>query len=147
MELRLAAHPASASRGRHWVSFLARQHGAGPDQVHTIELLTSELVTNALRRAARDDVVVLSLRREQSAITVTVTSGVPAEAAPVTAPGLAADGEGADGAVPRARGGVPVDADGAGVGLVAALSSEWGVTPVDDRHRAVWFRLALRSAA
>lgn len=125
MELRLAAHPSSASRSRHWVAFLARQHGARADQVHTLELLTSELVTNALRRSADGDVLTVALRREQGSIVVTVTDGASGIAEPRPAP----------------------DVEGGGVGLVAALSTDWGVRVLEEGTKAVWFRLALSAVA
>jgi anti-sigma regulatory factor (Ser/Thr protein kinase) len=83
-----------------------------------VELLTSELATNALRHAASPLTVIV--RYDGRAVRVEVGDGSP-ELPTSRSPGLS-------------------EPHGRGLMLIDALSSGWGVTPTRDGKR-VWFEV------
>lgn len=117
-ELHLAAEPSAPHRGRHWVVPVLREHGAPEGAVDLVELLTSEVVTNAVKYGSADTGIVLSVACVDHHVTVRVTDANPA--APV---------------VHRSG---PEDVGGRGMELVELLAEDWGVEPHAD-GKTVWF--------
>ena len=116
----------SAERGalpaaRSWVREQAHEHRLSDPATEVVELLTSELVANAVVHAAGTRVV---LRTEDDAgyFVVRVTDG--SDAMPVM----------------RSTG--PEVPGGQGMRLVDRLAESWGVEPSPGGGKTVWFRLA-----
>jgi anti-sigma regulatory factor (Ser/Thr protein kinase) len=115
----LAAGPAAAGDARRQVRAAIRAWGA-PVDVDTAELLTSELVTNALRH------------EKSGTITVTITC---------VCGQLRVDVHDTSRRVPMPVN-TPVDAEaGRGLLLVARLATDWGFHPTPS-GKAVYFTLA-----
>src|ERR1700722_4255047 len=114
--MRLPPEPASAGEARRLVHG-ALQEGVRPADLDAVVLLTSEVVTNAVLHAGTPvDLVVGTV---QGCIQIEATDA--GEQAPVVL----------DPASDTTR--------GRGMGIVAALSQEWGVIPT-ARGKTVWFR-------
>ena len=123
-EYRLPAENASVRLARGLVQDFARSHGAGPDSLRVLELLTSEVVTNALRHATlASGVVVIRVHANTLGVTVEVEDDDPRP--------------------PQAETRRP-GAGGLGVRLVAQLALTWGAY---RRPRSggmtVWFTVAM----
>ncbi|MBB2923559.1 ATP-binding protein [Cellulomonas cellasea] len=122
--LRVAAVPAAARETRHWAVGFVREHGARASAARTVELLVSEVVTNAVKYGAVADAIAISLRCADGAVTVRVTDDSTVR--PV---------------VRKAR---PSDLGGRGMELVERLAEDWGVDVDARRGKTVWFRVSLR---
>jgi anti-sigma regulatory factor (Ser/Thr protein kinase) len=120
-ELRLAAEPSAPHQGRHWIVPVLRAHDAPEPAVDLVELLTSEVVTNAVKYGSADTGIVLAVSCADGHVTVSVTDANPS--APV---------------VHRSG---PEDLGGRGMELVELLAQEWGVEPRAD-GKTVWFTVA-----
>ena len=116
--LQLAAAPESPAIARHFVAGCLRRWGFA-QRVDDAELLTSELVTNAVRHAGAP--VVVRVGQEADGVIVAVQDPAPA--------------------LPTPRPAGPEDVSGRGLAIVAAMAADWGVDPVPDDGKAVWFRL------
>ena len=119
MRLRTDARRGSIRLARHWVRGHTEDHGAPPDVVAVVELLTSEIVANAVLHGAGEVVVDLTL--DAGGITVSVSD----------------EGDG----MPVTRTTGPEVPGGQGVRLVDRLASRWGVDPVPSGGKVVWFRV------
>ena len=126
LERQLAVATEAASEARHALDRLAGQISA--NRLRDVQLLVSELVTNAVRHANLDegDVIVLVIELADHALRVEVHD-----------PG--------GGFVPTAPSPDPVRPSGWGLYLVAELADRWGVD--SDDTTLVWFELDLRAAA
>jgi DNA-binding NarL/FixJ family response regulator len=92
-----------------------------PDALATVELLTTELVTNAVQHAGSTAQVTAAVTSR--GLRVAVTDGGPG--------------------VPSVRYGGPVEAEsGRGLALVESLSNAWGIER-SASGKAVWFEVAL----
>ncbi len=111
----LPSDPAVVAPCRERAAARLREWGLGEDVVFTTELITSELVTNAIRYGA--DPVVLRLLRDTSSLICEVSDGSS------TAPHLR-----------RAR---TYDEGGRGLLLVASLTQRWG-TRYSDNGKTIW---------
>jgi anti-sigma regulatory factor (Ser/Thr protein kinase) len=98
------------------------EHGADSD---TAELLTAELVANAVEHTAGDSPIELVVELLPSGCQVEVHDPDPAPPGDLTAPGTAPD---------------PWQEHGRGLLLIRALSSSCGHRPTGS-GKAVWFRL------
>ncbi len=98
---------------------LERWRLTDPDTRASVLLLTSELVTNAIRHCRRR--VQLHVHYEDGALRVEVLDESPLEPSGATT-----------GAFPE---------KGRGLRIVDTLSTSWGVTP-DDEGKRVWFEVA-----
>jgi anti-sigma regulatory factor (Ser/Thr protein kinase) len=114
--LELLADPNAVSQARAWLK--ARLGDWSPDGVATVQLLVSELVTNAILHTA--DVVEVIAERAGSLITVEVADRNPSK--------------------PVVKRYERDAATGRGLHLVEALADAWGVRG-DDTHKSVWFRV------
>ena len=106
---------------RHWVLDRAGAAGVADDTLAVVELLTSEVMTNAVVHGTTGRCVRVATRAEAGVFEVSVTDdgpGIPT-VCHVTA---AAEG-------------------GRGLLLVDALATAWGVTE-HDAGKSVWFRVA-----
>lgn len=126
-ERRFPRQPASVHRARSFVVELLTQWQR-LDRLEDARSCTSELATNAIRHGApvgRDFLVRLDLRDDVLRIEVH---------------------DSGDGNV-RLRQPVSADVNGRGLGLVAALSDEWGVAARSGPGKAVWAAFKLRAAS
>jgi anti-sigma regulatory factor (Ser/Thr protein kinase) len=90
------------------------------EMTETAELLTSELVTNAVRHGA--GVVTLTIERSPDAVSIHVADEEPGE--------------------PQVQPERLMSVGGRGLRMVQSLAGAWGVTPRDDGPgKVVWFRL------
>lgn len=119
--LELLADPAAAGRARAWLK--ARLGDWSPGGVETVQLLVSELVTNALLHT--DDDIEVAVERIGAGVRVDVIDRSPSK--PVLKP------YGRDAATGR------------GLRLVEALADGWGVHDGGDR-KAVWFLFVDRAS-
>jgi anti-sigma regulatory factor (Ser/Thr protein kinase) len=111
----LPARATSASQARDFVRHLLVEHGM-PSLVDDVELVTSELATNALVHARTHFKVTLAACSES--VLLQVEDG--SQPAPIR---VAA---------------APHDTSGRGVTIVELLSSDWGVTPGPEACKSVW---------
>ncbi|GEA86057.1 ATP-binding SpoIIE family protein phosphatase [Cellulomonas cellasea] len=120
--LRVPAVPQSAHTSRHWVVGVAREHGAGDPTLALAKLLTSEVVTNAVKYGLVRELVAVTVTCAAGSITVSVQDDNPH--APV---------------VKHAR---REDTGGRGMELVERFAEAWG-TDGSAAGKGVWFRLRL----
>jgi len=114
--LRLTRTADAPARVRHALQQVCA--GAPASVVDDAMLLTSELVTNAVRHADGD--LTVAIEREGDSIAVTVAD--EAEAAPVL------------------RDAKPGDIGGRGLHLVDSIASAWGWNPT-GHGKLIWFRV------
>lgn len=120
MELRLDARRSSVAEARRWVVERAREESLDDRATQVVELLTSELVTNAMRHGPADGDVVVSAARLDGHFTVAVRDGSQDP--------------------PAVRDTPPEVPGGQGLRLVDRLATSWGVDP-GAPGKVVWFRL------
>jgi serine/threonine-protein kinase RsbW len=126
LERELAVSPEAAAEARH---MLDRLTGRFPDgRIRDVQLLVSELVTNAVRHAnlAAGDVILLIVDISSQTLRVEVHD-----------PG--------GGFVPTEPSPDPARPSGWGLYLVAELADRWGVD--SDERTLVWFELDRPAAA
>jgi DNA-binding NarL/FixJ family response regulator/anti-sigma regulatory factor (Ser/Thr protein kinase) len=109
-------HLASAGRARAFARDLMGDDGT---VLETVQLLLSELVTNAVLHAASEPKVAISVLRDRVHIEIVDSS--------------------TDSVTPRDAGGK--DESGRGLGIVDALAQSWGTTSLPD-GKVVWFDVA-----
>jgi anti-sigma regulatory factor (Ser/Thr protein kinase) len=105
---------------RHWVLDRAAEAGVGDDTLAVVELLTSEVMTNAVVHGTTGGCVRIATSAGSGVFEVSVTD----------------DGPG----VPTVCHVAPAAEGGRGMLLVEALATEWGVTE-HDAGKSVWFRI------
>ncbi|MFE5327139.1 ATP-binding protein [Embleya sp. NPDC056575] len=117
LSLRLSATVEAVPRARHALrAVLAERVPRAP--VDTLELLLSELVTNAVQHSTRGRTVAVAVLRRENSIRIAVVDD--------------------DTALPEAGGAVDLlDEHGRGLLLVEAMAEEWGSYPVPD-GKVVW---------
>lgn len=115
---RLSAVPTA----RQWAARFLVDRGVADDLVSTVELLVSELVTNAVRHAETGAVSV-AIRLEPGRIVVEVQDDDPLP------PSLVAAG--------------PGDVGGRGIDMLNRVGAEWGVTDRGPSGKVVWFALGM----
>jgi anti-sigma regulatory factor (Ser/Thr protein kinase) len=125
--LLLPADPSSVARARHWAASLARRVHAGPAAEHTVELLTSELLTNAVVHTGSRAPISVSARMHDDALHVAVTD--------------------TDTTLPVVRPTSPGRPGGNGMRIVDMLSSTWGVDVHPGVGKTVWFEASVGSRA
>ena len=118
-ELALRAERHAPRAARHWVMRAVAAEGVVGANNQVIELLTGELVSNAVVHGPADGQVVVGLRIDRRTVRVTVRDS----------------GAGR----PRVRHPEPTAPSGRGLALVEALSSAWGTATHPDGGKTVWF--------
>ena len=121
--LHLAAEDHAVNEGRRWVCDQVRAMGASDDAMAVIELLASELLTNAVKYGPRTGSITVLAERHGHLVDIAITD----------------DGD----EVPVLRAPGPEDLGGRGLLLVEALADQWGVELLGTRGKAVWFHLTL----
>lgn len=116
------ATPGSVARSRHWMLEQVSGTSATQDAVNAIELVTSEVVTNAVRHADGTGSVEISVRLRTRDLTVEVSDGDPRPPQPQ-----------------RDRAGLP---GGHGLHIVQAVTSAWGWRPRRSGGKVVWFTIS-----
>lgn len=124
MDLQLAPDLASIGRGRHWLAGCAAEAGASAWDIAVVELLGSELLSNALVHGPDGTVVTVRFLAHDGRLRVEVDDDGP-EAPRVLYPEPHEDG-------------------GRGMQLVNRLSASWGLERRDAGGKTVWFELALQ---
>lgn len=117
--LGLAPDPQSPAAARRFISDFCTAAALGDELCQTAALLTSELVTNAIRYGG--SCAVLEARMPGGALRVSVHDDNPQLPEVGSSPAVTDEG-------------------GRGVLLVSALADRWGVAP-DGTGKAVWFEL------
>lgn len=123
--LLLPADPSSIARARHWAASLARRVHAGPATERTVELLTSELLTNAVVHTGSHAPISVCAQLRDDAVRVAVTDTDPT--------------------LPVVRPTSPGRPGGNGMRIVDTLSSTWGVDLHPGVGKTVWFEAAVGS--
>ena len=122
-ERTLEADPGAVSEARTWAAAVTRGL-LDSDQAHSLRLIISEIVTNALRHGAEGERIDLAVTPKPEFLCVQVTDD---------GPGLA----------PRPRALETDDDGGFGLFFVEQLARRWGVTR-ENRRTRVWFELDYR---
>jgi anti-sigma regulatory factor (Ser/Thr protein kinase) len=114
-----------AIRGtRAWAVGWTAEHGFSDATQRLVALLTTELVTNAVRHGPRDGRVTVSASVAEGDVRFAVTDESPDQPRLLHVDGQASSGR--------------------GVMLVDRLSSAWGVERIDAATKSVWFRVGPR---
>jgi anti-sigma regulatory factor (Ser/Thr protein kinase) len=118
LSLRLHGGPEAAARARRALSKLRAD--IDPPLMETLRLLVTELVSNSVRHAQSDTVVLKILVGRSAVLTEVTDEGPGFDPASTPEPGT--------------------DESGWGLFLVERLAHRWGVNQSDDETR-VWFEL------
>ncbi|MDX6742524.1 ATP-binding protein [Actinocorallia sp. A-T 12471] len=118
--LRVPGEIRAPGRVRRWVRGLLSQGRDGNDAVEVVELLTSEVVTNAVEHGPHGGEVRVAVYRDGKRVRVECSDG----------------GAG----VPVAREAGDADEDGRGLMLLDGLAREWG-SRTDSDGTSVWFEV------
>src|SRR4051812_42284687 len=117
-QIKLRRHPSETGRARRTVAGLC--HDLDTETVEVAQLLTTELVTNALKHGRGD--ILLGVTRDASVLRVDVTD----------------DGPG----TPEIGAGGPDELGGRGLMVVEALAGAWGVArALRPSGKTVWFSI------
>lgn len=115
----LTPNKSEVSRARRFVTDIA--HQIGQDELaDVVELLTSELVTNAILHGG-NDTMRISVGWTPPTFRVEVLDHTPA--------------------LPQQRHYSAEASTGRGLTLVTELSSNWGATPIGGNGKSVWFEM------
>jgi anti-sigma regulatory factor (Ser/Thr protein kinase) len=122
MELRLPPVLPSVTAARRWVTDRAKVLGMPDAHVWLVELLSSELVANAIAHVPGGGPISVAVRDGENALVVAVrdTSREP----------------------PLVRRNPPGVPGGKGLQLVEMLADDWGFE-IDDDGKTVWFRVTV----
>lgn len=121
----LAPEPASVSEARRFAADVAEEY-LDDCQQRNLELVVSEIVSNAVRHGENSDEIKLAVTPKDGYVCVQVTDSGP-------------------GLVPK-PGAMGSDDDGGfGLFIVEQLTRRWGVTREDEQTR-VWFELDFDAA-
>ncbi|PRY10822.1 ATP-binding protein [Kineococcus rhizosphaerae] len=118
--LELRADPSAARRTRSWLREQVSSLSLTRQAQQTLELLTTELVTNAVRHGGEP--IEVRFRRLDGSVRVSVSDGGPGR--------------------PLVRHVPPTATGGRGVALVDTLARRWG-SDTAATGKTVWFELAL----
>lgn len=124
VSLGLAPHLASIGRGRRWVAAEAARHGIGGTGLRIVQLLTSELVANAVLHGPAGGPVTVRLARDPDRLRVEVD-----DADSTTRPRLV-----------RRR---HAEEGGHGLMLVDRFADRWGYDLHGADGKTVWFEFVL----
>ncbi len=124
MAIELAPHLASIGRGRRWVAAEAVRHGMTDTRVRVVQLLSSELIANAVLHGPPGGAICVRAARCDAVFRVEVDD------ASTVLPRL----------VPVARDG----GGGRGLFLVDRLADRWGYQLGETDGKTVWFEVRVR---
>lgn len=116
----LNPHPTSVGAARRFVRDVLMSRQVAGSVVDTVELLTSEVVTNAIIHGRSGPLLAVDV--SDRAIRVAVGDGSPE--------------------LPVRRLGRPDDVSGRGVLIVEELATSWGVVRERNGSKRVWFEVA-----
>lgn len=122
--LDVAANASGLRQARRFVAEVLRRWGVSETCVHDAQLLTNELVTNALIHA-RSSSTVTVFRDSLDSVRVEVADHNPT--------------------IPTPRDWGPEAVTGRGLRIVDRLARAWGVIPDAGGGKIVWFELDVRS--
>jgi anti-sigma regulatory factor (Ser/Thr protein kinase) len=111
--------PGSVARGRRWAVRQAERAHADAEATRTVELLTSEVLTNAVVHTRAHRHIDLTAECRADRVRVSVTDPDPT--------------------LPVVRPGSPGRAGGHGMRMVDALASRWGIDLHPGAGKTVWF--------
>ena len=114
----------AAAQARRFVREVCASWGLIHEVIDDIELLVSELVTNAVLHARSAALLTIEHFGDRIRVTVSDSSSIP----------------------PRLRDYGPEAATGRGVFLVDRLARAWGVDAEDGAGKRVWFEIAVEPA-
>lgn len=117
----MTAERSAPRRARHWVMRSVAGAGVGGASNQVIELLTGELVSNAVVHGPAGEPVRIAVRVDGYLVRVAVTDQ--------------------GGGVPQVRHAEPTDPNGRGMALVETLSTAWGAARQPDGGTTVWFEV------
>ena len=120
-EVVLTAERSTPRQARHWVMRAGADAGVGGASNQVIELLTGELVSNAVIHGPAGEPVRVAVRVDGYVVRVAVTDR--------------------GGGVPQVRHPEPTAPSGRGMALVEALSTVWGSARLPDGGTTVWFEV------
>jgi anti-sigma regulatory factor (Ser/Thr protein kinase) len=120
--LSLTGQRRSVAAGRHWVVREAAERGVTGMANQVVELLTSELIANAVLHGPPGGNVVVRLGCSETVVRVTVSDR--------------------EKAVPVVLHPDPIEPSGRGMAIVEAMSNRWGVD-AEAGGKSVWFELEL----
>lgn len=126
LRARLPARRGAVRAARHWATARAAELGVRGDAIRVVELLTSELVANAILHAMAEEIEVSAVLRDGH-FTVGVTDA------------------GAGMPVVRTTG--PEVPGGQGLRLVERLADRSGVDRHEPAGKTVWFSIAAHTSA
>ncbi len=115
----------AAAQARRFAREVSASWGLLPEVIDDVELLVSELVTNAVLHAHSAARLTIEHFDDRIRVTVADSSAAP----------------------PRLRDYGPEAATGRGVFLVDRLAHQWGVETDDDAGKRVWFEVAVENAS
>ncbi len=118
--------PGAVALGRRWAARQAARAHAGPDAARTVELLTSEVLTNAVVHTRTPRHIAVTTWCHDGCVHVAVTDPDPT--------------------LPVVRPGNPARVGGNGMRIVAALASRWGVDLHPGGGKTVWFETPVAAA-
>lgn len=119
----LPGQRASVAVGRHWVVRNAVENDVTGMANQVLELLSSELLANAMLHGPAGGAVGLQVRHTRETVRVSVSDG------------------GSEPPVVLHR--EPTAASGRGMAIIEAMSTRWGVEEHRDGGKTVWFELDL----
>jgi serine/threonine-protein kinase RsbW len=122
--LRVRHEPASVALVRSRLAADLRAHQLADDSIEDAVLVTSELVTNAIRHTPDDGPIEINWRVDKSALTLRVMDSSAVH--------------------PERRTAAPISPGGRGLAIVEALAESWGV---DSRPsgKQVWARIPIHT--
>lgn len=121
--LTLTPERQSVAVGRHWIVRVAAAAGVTGMANQVVELLASELLSNAVLHGADGRAIHLWFRGGEEVVRVSVSDSAPARPV-VLHPDVVAP-------------------SGRGMAIVEAMSNRWGVDPQGQGGKTVWFEVDL----
>ncbi|NTW40464.1 MAG: ATP-binding protein [Cellulomonadaceae bacterium] len=113
----------SVAVGRHWVVRTSAEYGVTGLANQVVELLSSELLANAVLHGADGGAVGVQVRCTEESLRISVSDG--------------------GASTPVVMHNEPSAPNGRGMAIVEAMSTRWGVDEHTDGGKTVWFELDL----
>ncbi len=123
LSLELPPQRRSVAVGRHWVVRVAAASGVTGMANQVVELLSSEVLANAVLHGAAERPIRIEFESEDHTVRVSVTDSVPTR--------------------PVVLHPEPIAPAGRGMAIVEAMSHRWGVAEHPAGGKTVWFEIDL----